>query len=173
MANKKIAKKRAAKVTVKNKIARKQKQFCGFCSSVLFSIKKNFSDSFSAFYSKIRKQVLCGIKIAEKRISVFVKRSRIFYKSLHSHHKKASFGILSSIIFLSLAIGIYLGIGYFYKQALVINNTHTVALEQIVAGQPVKLVTLVDANQIKNGRRWWRSQRTPPAFQCRKSHQWR
>ena len=76
-----------------------------------------------------------------------------FLKSFYLKHKKLSFGILSSLVFLLLAISIYSGIGYFYKQALVIKNTHTVALQQIVAGQPVKLVTLVDANQIKNGKR--------------------
>ena len=69
-----------------------------------------------------------------------------------SKYRKILFGVLFFIIFCLLAWGVWFELSHSREETFVFKNVRTVAVPQVVAGLPVKMVTLVDANEIKNGK---------------------
>lgn len=71
-------------------------------------------------------------------------------------YKKIIFGVLVAVIFVVLAYIIWFNLTHSREETFVFKNSRTVAATQITAGFPAKLVTLVDANEIKNGKHFVR-----------------
>jgi len=83
---------------------------------------------------------------------VKTEKKKVKFLDFVLQYQKVCFGILFFIFFLALAYGIWFGLTHSREVTFVFKNTRTFATNQIVAGLPVKLVTLVDANEIKNGK---------------------
>ena len=68
-------------------------------------------------------------------------------------NKKVILGIFGAIIFLALADGVWFELSNVRTEIFVIKS-QTIPTKTIVAGLPVRLVTLVDAKQIKVNRHY-------------------
>ncbi len=76
-----------------------------------------------------------------------------FFVAFFSKNKKNILAVLACAVFLFLVWGIWFELSHYREEVFVFKNTRTASTSQVVAGLPVRMITLVDANEIKNGKR--------------------
>ena len=75
-----------------------------------------------------------------------------FFANFFSKYRNIILRTLFCIVILLLAYGIWFELSHVREEIFVIRNTKTVSDRRIVAGEPVRLITLVDANEIKGNK---------------------
>ncbi len=99
--------------------------------------------------------------VVKDKISEIKKKKNTFIDSalpppsgFFSKYRKIIFGVLFFVIFCLLAWGVWFELSHSREETFVFKNVRTVAIPQVVAGLPVKMVTLVDVNEIKDGKKF-------------------
>ncbi len=75
-----------------------------------------------------------------------------FLVNFFTKNKNIILGFLFALVLLFVAWGVWFELSHSREETFTFKNARTIPVAQVVAGLPIKMVTLVDANEIKNGK---------------------